>query len=302
LTQSDIKPWLGYLGGATAVAIWAGWISATRFAMTEEVHPLVLAIMRNGLPALLLAPVWLRRGIVPKGASLPAIVMMTLGWGAPFTIFVSLGLTTVPASLFGPLVPGLAALLVAGLAWGLFGARPRIGAVLGLGLMALALSAVLGQWIGEARWAEMQGAPWLLMASLGISIFTIMLPRSGLTPVEGTAYITLYSLPLLVLGLALQPHAFDGLSWGQIGFHALTQGVLTGLIAVYAYGMAVRHLGAMRGSTANALVPVCAALIGMAALGEQPSPIDWVAVTASSLGVAAVNGAFDGLLRRRRAR
>ena len=299
--DTDAKPWLGMLFGLVAVLIWAGWISATRFAMTESVHPLVLAAMRNGLPALILAPVWLKRGIVPKGAWLPGVLLMTLGWGLPFTIMVSIGLTSVPASLFGPLVPGLAPLIVAGMAWALFASRPGRGAVLGLCLMALALTAVLGQWIAEGDWAQMQGAPFLLLASCGISLYTVMLPRTGLSPVEGTAYIGLYSLPLLAVGLALQPDAFDGLGAEDLAFHALTQGILTGLIAVLAYGMAVRHLGAVRGSTANALVPVGAALTGMAVLAEHLTWIDWVAVSASSLGVAAVNGAFDRILGSRRA-
>ena len=302
MTEDGRKPWLGLLGGAVAVLIWAGWISATRQSMVERHDPLVLALFRNGLPALILAPVWLRRGLVPKGARIWPIILMTLGWGTPFTLFVGAGLAHVPASLFGPLVPGLAPILVAGLGWAIFAERPGRGAALGLGLIALAFAGVMGQWLAEGNWAEMQGVPFLLMASLGISIFTVMLPRSGLNPVEGTAYICLYSLPLLAIGFALRPGAFAGLDATDLAVHALVQGLLTGLCAVLAYGMAIRHLGALRGSTANALVPVCAALTAMALLGETPTWIDWVAVAAASLGVAAVNGVFDPLIGGRRAR
>ena len=292
------KIWLGLLAGATAVLIWAGWISATRYSMVERVDPLVLAIFRNGLPALILAPVWLRRGIVPRGADLGAVMVMTLGWGMPFTLFVGTGLITVPASLFGPLVPGLAPLLVAGLGWALFARVPGPGAALGLVLMAIALVSVLGQWVAGGNWGEMGGAPFLFAASLGISLFTVMLPRSGLNPVEGTAYICLYSVPFLAAALALRPHAFDGLDAADLAFHAGVQGLLTGLIAVLAYGLAIRHLGPLRGSTANALVPVTAAIFAMVLLGETMTPLDWVAVACSSLGVAAVNGAFDRWLHR----
>ncbi len=290
--QTGEKIWLGLLGGGTAVLIWAGWIAATRWSMVERIDPLVLAICRNGLPALILLPVWWRRGIIPRDANIGAILMMTLGWGMPFTLTVGTGLSSVPASLFGPLVPGLAPLLVAGLGWALFRRVPGRGAALGLLLMAVALTCVLGQWVAAERWAEMGGAPFLLAASLGISIFTVMLPRSGLNPVEGTAYICLYSMPFLALAWVLNPGVFDGMSAGDIGFQALVQGVITGLFAVLAYGLAIRHLGPLRGSTANALVPVCAAITALVLLGESMTMLDWVAVACSSLGVAAVNGVF----------
>ncbi|MEM6661343.1 MAG: DMT family transporter [Pseudomonadota bacterium] len=296
MTTSATNPLIGMLGGLVAVLIWGGWIAATRDAMSGTTDALVLAMMRAGLPALILAPVWLRRGIIPKGAHLPSILWMTIGWGAPFTLFVGEGLKTVPASLFGPLVPGMAPLVVAGLAWAFFANRPGRGVELGLALIAVALIAVSGQWIAEGNWAEMRGWPYLAMACLGISVFTVNLPRSGLNPVEGTAYICLYSVPILALFLLLRPDAFAGETLESLAWHGLVQGVITGLCAVLAYGLAIRHLGAVRGSTANALVPVCAAITGMVFLGESLTWIDWVAIGASSLGVAAVNGAFDGVI------
>lgn len=290
--NDDTNPVIGMLGGLVAVLIWSGWIVATRDAMSGTTDALVLALMRNGLPAMILAPVWLKRGIIPKGAHLPSVLWMTIGWGAPFTLFVGAGLEHVPAGLFGPLVPGLAPLIVAGLAWAFFANRPGRGVALGLALMAVALLSVLIQWIDEGNWAEMTGAPYLLMASLGISIFTVTMPRSGLNPVEATAYICLYSLPIIAVFMLIRPDIFAGETPQSLAWHGLVQGIITGLGAVLAYGIAIRHLGAVRGSTANALVPVVAAVAAMALLGESLTWIDWVAVFCSSLGVAAVNGAF----------
>ncbi|MEM9061969.1 MAG: DMT family transporter [Pseudomonadota bacterium] len=299
----DARPWLGILGGAVAVAIWAGWISATRFAVSDpgaRVDPLVLAICRAGLPALVLAPVILRRGLVPKGARLGPIVMMALGWGAPFTFFVGNGLMTVPASLFGPIVPGLAPILVTLLAWMILSERPGASLIAGLALIGFAMAAVMGEWIVGGDLAALGGAPWLLMASLGISVYTVMFRLSGLNPVEATAYISLYSMPILAGWALLVPDPLAKPTLSEWGFHLITQGLLTGVVAVLAYGVAVRHLGAVRGSTANALVPVCAALVGVMALGESLSVLGWCAVVAASLGVAVVNGMFGALLVSRR--
>lgn len=294
-SEDETRPMLGLLGGAVAVAIWAGWISATRFAVSDpgaRVDPLVLAICRAGLPALVLAPVILRRGMVPDGARLGPILLMALGWGAPFTLMVGNGLMTVPASLFGPLVPGLAPILVTLLTWAIVRERPGANLIAGLVLIGTAMSAIVVQWLGEGDLAALSGLPWLLMASLGISLYTVMFRVSGLNPLEATAYISLYSLPMLAVWCLIDPQALTGLSISQWGFHLLTQGLLTGVVAVLAYGMAVRHLGAVRGSTANALVPVCAALVGVGVLGESLTALGWSAVIAASLGVAVVNGAF----------
>ena len=299
--EAEPRPWLGVLGGAVAVAIWAGWISATRFAVSDpgtRVDPLVLAICRAGLPALVLAPVIWRRGLLPRGARLLPVVLMSLGWGAPFTLFVGTGLSTVPASLFGPLVPGLAPILVALMAWAILGERPGRILIAGLALIGTAMALVLGQWLMAGDMAALSGAPWLLMASAGISLYTVMFRLSGLSPVEATAYLSLYSFPVLAIWSVLHAEVLSEPTLAEWGFHLLVQGLITGVVAVLAYGMAVRHLGAVRGSTANALVPVCAALVGGFVLGESITSWDWVAVMLASLGVAVVNGLFRRRKRR----
>lgn len=293
VTDTTARPWLGLLAAAAAVLIWAGWISATRLAMTERVEPLVLAVFRNGVPALVLAPLWIRRGIIPRGASVVAVVLMTLGWGAPFAFLTGEGLKTVPASLFGPLVPGLSPLLVAGLSWLVMGERPSKAVWLGLGFISLALCLILGDWARTGDVAALGGAPFLVAASCGFSLYAVMFRKSGLSPVEATAYIGLYSMPGLAILSALNAEAFAVLTPGDLAMHLVVQGLLTGLGAVLAYGMAIRHLGPVRASAANAMVPVCAAIAGMLLLGEALGALGWLAVIAASAGVAVVNGLFS---------
>ncbi|MEM1313377.1 MAG: EamA family transporter, partial [Pseudomonadota bacterium] len=64
------------------------------------------------------------------------------------------------------------------------------------------------------------------------------------------------------------------------------------------FGYAVRHLGVAKTSSFTSLVPMGAALGAWAALGEAPAPLDWASVGCACLGVALVNGAASGLLRR----
>ncbi len=291
------KPWLGLVCAAVAVTIWAGWIAATRAAMvgagmTERTDPLVLAFCRNVVPAVVLLPLILRRGIVPRGASAGAVALMTLGWGAPFAFLTATGLMTVPASLFAPLTPGPAPILVALISAAFFGERIPRAVMTGLVLVALSLALIVGEWVVAADAAALAGVPWLLAASLGLATYSVMYRRSGLTPAEATGYVGLWSLPLLLPMALLRPGAFDGVSAAELGLHLVVQGLLSGLVAAMAYALAIRHLGTVRGSMANAMMPVAAALAGMWLLGERLGTLDWAAIALASLGVAAANGAF----------
>jgi len=285
-----------YLAGGLAVLIWAGWIVVTRFAMTEAVDSALLALFRFGIPALVLAPIWLKRGLVPRDASVWALIVMTLGWGAPFVLWTAEGLKTVPAALFAPLVPGLLPIAVALIGRSVLGQPMSRGVMLGTGLMVLSVGLILGQWTAAGDAAALGGVPFLLMGMLGWALYTLTFRRSRLSPLEATAYVGLYSLPIIAVALAVQGAPFEELTAGEIAFHAVAQGLVSGVAAVVAFGVAIQRLGVVRASAMIALVPVCTALMGLVFLGERPQPLDWVAVLAASLGVAAANGAFNRLI------
>ena len=65
-----------------------------------------------------------------------------------------------------------------------------------------------------------------------------------------------------------------------------------------AYALAIRHLGTVRGSMTNALMPVAAALGGIWLLGERLGATEWTAIVLASLGVATANGVFRRRGRR----
>lgn len=292
MTGRETRPFLGLIGAVTAMAIWAGWIVTTRIAVVDRVDPLMLALCRNIVPAILLFPVIWRRGIIPRDASVAAVAMMALGWGVPYPLLAGFGLQTVPASLFAPLTPGLAPILVALISAGFLGERLRGEVIVGLVLVGMSLALVIGNWVLEADLEALGGVPWLIAASLGFAIYTVSYRRSGLSPVEATAYVALWSLPLVLPLYWLRPEAFSGFTVGEWVFHLVVQGLLTGLVAAIAYAVAIRHLGTVRGSMVNALMPVVSALAGMWFLGERLGVAGWLAVFLASLGVAAANGAF----------
>ena len=293
-TSTDTKTFSqlwGYVGVMAAVLIWSGWIIATRDSVTRNLLPIDIAILRYGVPALFLAPVWLRKGIFPKGESPLLLAIMTLGWGGPFVYLISSGLLHVPAYLFGPLVPGLLPMVVAAFGVLILGEKINGMRWLGLAFIAAAVVLVVGPSLATGDIDIMAGAPWLVTAACGWAAFTIAYRYTNLTGVEAAAYVCLYSLPLLALGAYVDGAQIMTLSLDAMLWQGFIQGVLSGIGSVVGYAYAVRALGLPRASAFTSLVPPLAAVGGWLILGEAVSPTGWASVICACLGVYLVNRA-----------
>src|SRR5690606_41635781 len=62
--QSRQRLLIGVAAALGAIMIWAGWIVATRYA-AQPLEISIVALLRYGVPALALAPLWRRTGLVP---------------------------------------------------------------------------------------------------------------------------------------------------------------------------------------------------------------------------------------------
>ncbi|TYO91394.1 DMT family transporter [Oceanicella actignis] len=292
---------VGYAAAAFAVLVWAGWIVATRQQVRGSA-PLDIALVRYGVPALLLAPIWLRRGLLPAGERFWPLAVMTIGWGGPFVLLTAKGLETVPAALFGPMVPATLPLFVA--AWDRFAEGRAIAPerALGLALILAAGALIVGPAALRGDAGFFAGAPFLLAAAAGWAAFTIAFRRTRLSGLEATAYVSLWSAPFLLAAAAAQGVGLGRLEAGQLALMVLVQGVLSGVGAVAGFGLAVRALGAARTSSLTSLVPALAAVGGWLLLGERVAPASWASVILACAGVALTNGAGAGLRRLARGR
>lgn len=283
----------GLLAMLLAVAIWASWIVVVRAAVRDGAaavfSPLDLAVLRYAGPALLLAPVWRRVGVLPRGVSPWRLAAMTLGWGAPFALLAAEGLKNADPALFAALVPGGMPLWVAALSAAFLGARPDRRGLVGLGLIAAALGLALAPAVlaGDAR--TLTAAPWLIGASIGWAVYTVAYRGSGLTPIEATAVVGFWSCAMLAPAAWLVGVDFAAAPPTALAAQAAFQAVLTGVVSVAAFAYGVRTLGAQRAAALSALTPAMAAAGGVLALGEPLTPGMAAAIAAAALGVALVN-------------
>ena len=282
-------PVAGYAGALITILIWATWIVATRHSSGTHLGTIDLGLIRYGVPALVLAPVWLRTGLVPRGVPFVLLAFMVCGAGAVFFQITTFAIHATPASAVGVLLGGSMPLAAALIGVVLFHERPDVTRWMGLAaivaglaiLLAIALRSHAVSWISFT---------FLPLGALLWAGYTHAFKRSGLSALEGGALIAVWSF-IIHLGLA----AFFGTTilevpLPEIGLQFLSQGVLSGLAAMLAYGIAVRSLGGTQAAAFSALTPVLAALGGAIFLDEPVGVWEIAAALITGLGVALSTG------------
>jgi drug/metabolite transporter (DMT)-like permease len=280
----------GVVSLVVAVAIWAGWIVLVRATVNRAEAPLGpfdIAALRYGVPAILLAPVWLRCGVLPCAAGPVRVAGMVLGWGAPFALLAATGLQEADSALFAAMVPGSMPFWLSLILIGLTGRLPRRPALVGVGLIAVGGLGALAVAVDDGR--SLAGVPWLVGASIGWATYAVAYRGSGLTPVQATAVVAFWSslgvLPVIFLGSSTLWSLPAPVLLGE----ALLQGVVSGVVSVMAFALAIRHLGAPKAAAGAASVPVLAALGGWWWLGDPLSPAMLGLLGCTVAGVTLVN-------------
>lgn len=288
---------LGVAMALFAVLIWASWFVATRHGVSVHLGPIDIGLFRFSVPALLLAPVWMRCGLVPKRTPPASLALIVVGSGTGFVLSAANGLALVPAAYAGTLLPASMTLLTAAIGRALLG--ERIGRwrasgyaliVAGIGLLFLAsASGDAGPWYGYG----LLGLAGLLWAS-----YTHALRGSGLTALEATAVMAAWSFLIHVALAALLGTEIPSAPLDVMAVQLVAQGLFSGLLAIVAFGVAVARLGATPASAFGALVPVIAAIGGVTLLGERPSPLTYPAILCVAAGVVSASGWRPPFLRR----
>jgi len=279
---------LGALSALSVVLIWAAWLVSTRHSVGAGLGPLDLSLLRYGIPALVLTPVWWRTGLFPKGAT-GALALMVLGSGAPFFQIVAFGMRHTPASAAGVLLPGLMPLAVALIGMLFLGEKPDNWRKLGmLGILAGGGVLLFGN-LGD------DGLGWISFTVLPIgatlwAVYTHAFRRSGLNAFEGAALICVWSTILNLAALPFVGTRFLSAPSSEIALQAVTQGLLSGLVATLLYGAAVRTLGGTQAAAYTAITPVAAAIGGTLFLSEPLGAATIVAALVTGLGVLLSTG------------
>ncbi|MBN8752638.1 MULTISPECIES: DMT family transporter [Variovorax] len=292
----------GVLAALAAALIGSAWQLASRHGVTTTLGPMELVLLRYGIPALLLAPLWLGKGLIPPKAPRLALVLLVIGGGLPFGLLVLAGARWAPASHMGILMASSLPLFTAIGAW--LHKRQKVGGIrlLGLGCIAagIALFAAESFRGGSLDW---RGNLLFLAAAVLWTVHSLAFAHCGFTPWQGAAFVNGWSslllLPLLVTVGA--PRLLTA-PWTDVALQAAMQGVVAGLLGLVAYLLAVERLGAARASLSAALVPVLTTLGAAAWMNEPITNEVLLALSLVVPGIVLASGAVRWPARAMRPR
>ena len=267
----------GWAAALATVLLWSGFFLSLRLGAEEKLPPQALALLRFGIPALLLLPYYWRHRTRLHSIPLRWQLAMLAGAGLPFFWLGATGMQLAPVAQGSALIPGTAPLMVSLLLW-----REPCPAQRRCGLSLIALATATLLLSGEpGLW---QGQVCFLGAALLWALFTLAVRHSGLTALDAAALVAVPSALLLLPTLLWSP--LPTVSHASIWlWQGLLQGIGAGLLAALCYAHAIRTLGAEVSSALGSLTPVMAAMLAWLLLGETLSQPVWLALGLLCVGV-----------------
>ncbi len=264
--------------------------------MTTTLHPVDLALLRYAVPALVMAPVILRTGLLPKGVHRGWLALTVIGAGTPFGLLAMGGSAFAPVAHMGVIIPGGMALGVAFLSWRLNGERFARSRLIGLAFLSCAIALIGASSFGTLSTSAWMGDAMFLAAAMLWSGYTIAFRKTGLTPIEGTALIAAWSAFLVLpLWFGAGGARLMQAPIADIALQLVWQSILAGVVAVWAYGKAVQSIGPANTAAIGALLPAASSLGGLLILGEPVSAGAIFAVGLAIVGVLLATGYLDRL-------
>ncbi|MFF5706061.1 DMT family transporter [Streptomyces sp. NPDC012794] len=273
------------------VAIWAAFALSARGLSTSTLEPADAALLRFGVPLLVLLPALWRRRRRIAAVKPAAALKIVCGAGVPFFLAAMHGGSLTSAAFVGSIVPGMVPLFVAALMAARGHGLPKGTQVAGLALIAAGVAALVWRYVVPVDADVLEGAGTLLVASGLWALYTVGLRDVDLDPVGSIGLLCLPSfavIGLLVLTGVL-PTGLAHATGGDIVTFLVVQGLGVGLCAGLLYAFAIRRLGAERSSVVGSLSPVAVVLLAIPVLGESPTPAVLVGVPLITAGVVLAN-------------
>lgn len=273
------------------VLIWTVWIIATRQAVQTTMTPAGVSILRFSLAAIFFLPWYWRKGIFPKNVDKRILFLMVSGSGAPMVFIVSSGMTFAPAADVGALLPGTMPLFAALLGWFVVKEAFATSRVFGFALIASGVAMVAGPALvlaGDGAW---RGHLLFLSGACLWAIYTHAFKKTGLNSFQAAGLIGFWSLVIVIpLAVVTKGGGLLSLSWQELGYQFFFHGILSGILSIVTYGLAVAHLGATRAASFGSLVPALVALLAIPLLGETLDWLTGLAIAAITIGVVFASG------------
>lgn len=283
----------GIAFGLAAAVIWGGFLSVSGHGIAVGLQGTDLAFVRCASAGVILAP-WLllHSPLTLAGLGWPRGLTLTLLVGPLFIIVGASGYRFAPVAHGAVIQPGMLTLAGTALAALILGERPRPRNLVGIAILIGGLATIAGPGLVSASLQAWRGDLMFAAAGTMFAGFTVLLRRWRLDALAATAVVSVVSAALytpvylLSVGMGRLTSAPAAILLEQV----LVQGILSGILALFAFGRAVTLLGAGPAALFPALTPVVAVLIGIALVGEVPTWSQGAGLLLATVGLVTALG------------
>ncbi|WP_262386884.1 DMT family transporter [Streptomyces sp. TRM49041] len=273
------------------VSIWAAFALSARALSTSTLLPADAALLRFGVPLVVLAPaLWRRRRALAAVRPGPA-AKIVCGAGVPFFLAAMYGGSLTSAAFVGAIVPGMVPLFVSALMVARGRGVPRGTQAAGLVLIAVGVLALVWRYVVPFDGDVLLGSGTLLVASGLWALYTVGLREVDLDPVGSIGLLCVPSFAVIALlaSVGVLPSGLGDAAVADIALFLVVQGLGVGLCAGLLYAFAIRRLGAERSSVVGSLSPVAVVLLAIPLLDEHPTVAVLAGVPLITAGVVLAN-------------
>ncbi|WP_234432022.1 DMT family transporter [Streptomyces sp. NRRL S-241] len=281
----------GMLALLVTVSIWAAFALSARALNGSSLLPADAALLRFGVPLVVLFPaLWRRRRAIAAVRPGPAVKIIC-GAGVPFFLAAMHGGALTSAAFVGSIVPGMVPLFVSAIMIRRGHRAPRGTQAAGLALIAAGVIALVWRYVVPVDTDVLAGAGTLLVASGLWALYTVGLREVDLDPIGSIGLLCLPSFAVIgILALTgILPTGIAHAAGSDIALFLVVQGLGVGLCAGLLYAFAIRRLGAERSAVVGSLSPVAVVLLAVPLLGETPTLAVLVGVPLITTGVVLAN-------------
>ncbi len=289
----------GVLFGLLAALIWGAYFALARAGVSVGLNASDITFLRYGIAGTLLS-VWFLppfRGNL-RGVTWPRIAALTIIGGPPFTLM------SVSAYAFAPLAHGAVfqpgTMTTASAILGYLVLHEPIGParIIGTVTIVAGLAITAGESLGGVGHWTLLGDAMFACAGLQWATYATLARHWRIAPMSATACMSVLScvvyVPFYLAGSG--PIRLLSLSRAMLTTQAVAQGVMSGIVAVFAYSAAVERIGGGRAGVFGALVPAFGIVLGIPLVGDIPTKWQVVGLIVVTLGTMLSGGVFGRVL------
>jgi len=283
-----------------AVLIWSGWVVMSRFGVKGVLSPYDITAIRFTTAGLLLLPMAWKRGLKIGPWGLKGGLLLSVLLGACYANIVIFGMKFAPVSHASTINTGTFLTLITLL--GIHGLREHVPR---LRLAGVACSLIGISLMLSVKGSDYSSSQWIghLCFMTGATMWAgyVILTRTWkVDAIHATVVVCVFSMltytPLYLL--FADGHIFS-CPPQELALQIVYQGVLTSIVALFAFNVGVGILGAARAGAFVPLIPAFSTLLAFYFLDEVPSFVEVMGICTVSIGVFLATGAA-GMLRGRK--